>query len=99
MISYKQGDVVYRGGGKQQAINAVEDPAVSREEVAEVLHVQDALQGGLEEVAALGEDRDACPDDRSLGQAEVEELVGDKPDDEHGCEQAAHATLDGLVRA
>src|SRR5215210_1301031 len=99
MISYKQGDVVYRGGGKQQAIHSVEDPAVSREEVAEVLHVQDTLEGGLEEVAALGEERDAGPDDRSLGRVEVEELVSDKPDDEHGCEQSAHATLDRFVRA
>src|SRR5215208_5175903 len=99
MISYKQGDVVYRGCGKQQAVHAVEDPTVAGKEVPEVLHVQDALEGRLEQVAALGENRDAGADDRCLGWGKVEELVGDQPDDEHRRQQAAQAALDGLIRA
>src|SRR5829696_2750852 len=99
MISYKQGDVVYRGGGKQQAVYAIQDPTVAWEEVPEVLDVEDALQRGLEEVPALGEDGDPCSDDGRFGEGEVQELVGDEPDDEHRAQEAAQAALDCLVRA
>src|SRR5215211_3502602 len=99
MISYKQGDVVYRGSGKQQAVYAIQDPPVAREEVPEILDVEDALQRGLEEVPALGEDGDPCPDDGRFGEGEVQECVGDDPDDEHRAQKAAKTALDCLVRA
>ena len=99
MISYKQGYVVYRGGGKQQAVYTIQDPSVAREEVPEVLDVEDSLEHGLEEIPALGEDGDPRPDDGRFGKGEVEELVGDDPDDEHRTQQTADAALYRLVRA
>jgi hypothetical protein len=98
-ISYKQGDVVYRGGGEEQAVYAVEDAPVTGEEMTEILDVEDALEHRLEEIPALGKDRDACPDDGRFSEGEVQDLVRDEPDDEDRQEQAAQATLDGLVRA
>src|SRR5215218_4518433 len=99
MISYKQGNVVYRGRGKQQAVYAVQDSPVAGEEVPEVLDVEDALERGLEEVPALGEDGDPCPDDGRFGESEVQKLVGDEPDDDHRAQEASQAALDCLVRA
>src|SRR5919202_4849198 len=99
MISYKQGDVVYRGGGKKQAVHAIEDSPVAREEVSQVLHVEDALERRLEEVSALGEDRDPGPDDGRFHEREIQNLVGDRSHDHDGEQQAAEATLDGLVGA
>src|SRR5215210_439180 len=42
-ISYEQGDIVYRRGRKQQAVDPVEYPSVAGEDTPEVLHVEDAL--------------------------------------------------------
>src|SRR5215212_116572 len=98
-ISYEQRDIVYRRGRKQQAIDAVENAPVAGEEGPEVLHVEDALEGGFEEVPALARHRDAGAEDQGFGDGKVEELVGDRADDEHGDEEAAHTALDRLVRA
>src|SRR5215211_6301514 len=98
-ISYEQGDIVYRRGRKQQAIDPVEEAPVAGEEGPEVLHVEDTLEGGFEEVPALTRDGDTGADDQGFCDRKVEELVGDRADDEHGDEEAAHAALDGLVRA
>src|SRR5215211_3352130 len=99
MISYKQGDVVYRGSGKEQAVYTVEDAPVPREEMAEVLDVEDTLERRFEEVSGLGEDRDPGSDDDRFCDGEVEELERDEPDDDHRREEAAKASFSGLVRA
>src|SRR5215204_1876954 len=84
IISYEQGDIVYRRGRKQQAVDPVEDASVAGEEVPEVLHVEDTLQGRFEEVPALARDGDTGADDQGFCDGKVEELVRKRPDDEHG---------------
>src|SRR5215211_7617721 len=98
-ISYEQGDIVYRRGREEQAVHPVEDASVAREEVPEVLHVEDTLERRFEEVPALARDGDTGTHDEGLDEGKVEELESDGGDDQNRQEEAADATLDGLVRA
>src|SRR5919106_6059136 len=98
-ISYEQGDIVYRWGCEEQAVHPVEDASVAWEEVAEVLHVEDTLQGRFEEVSALARDRDTGAHYEGLGDRKVEELEANGGDDQDRQEEAANAALHGFVRA
>src|SRR5215210_3738025 len=98
-ISYEQRDVVYRGHREEQAVDPVEQAAVAREEAAQVLHVQDALEHRLEQVPALARQGDADRDRERLRHRVVEEGGGEGPNDEHRHDQAAGDALDSLLRA
>ena len=60
-----------------------------------VLHVQDALQGGFEEVSRLARDGDCGPDEQGFRQVEIEELEGERGNNEDGQEKASSAATNG----
>src|SRR5215210_4207780 len=98
-FSYELGDVVYRGCREQEAVHAVQDAPVAGEEVPKVLHVEDALQGGFEQVAALARDRDCGADDQGFHKGKVQQKVGNRGDDYQGQEEAPDSALHGFFRA
>src|SRR5215218_8383527 len=98
-FSYEEGDIVYRRGREEQAVHPVEDASVTWEEVTEVLHIEDTLQGRFEEVPALARDTDTRAHDQGLGEGKVEELESEGCDDQNGHEKSTYAALHGLVRA
>src|SRR5262249_59087384 len=85
---------------KQQAVQAVEDATVSRDNPARVFRTESALEGGLAEIAELGEhtDRNRDPERLPEGQLVEEDQPAERSDD-GGAHEPPYGALDRLARA
>src|SRR5215510_10680489 len=88
-----------QGAGEDQAVDAVEDAAVTGDQDAHVLHADVALDEADREVAELTADPDDQARQHELQRAEVREAEPEQPGQQHRYGERAERAAERLVGA